>query len=99
MDKVMRRIVVHGRVQGVGFRFWTQSAAQHRGLDGWVRNLREGTVEALFAGPAQVVAEMIADCGRGPPAARVTRLDQFDAGEAELGLRGTENGFFELETP
>ena len=99
MDKVMRRVVVHGRVQGVGFRVWTQGAAQYRGLDGWVRNLRDGTVEALFAGRAEVVAEMIADCGRGPPAAHVTRLDQFDASETELALRGAQSGFFELETP
>ena len=46
------RVVIEGRVQGVWFRAWTVEAASGRGLDGWVRNRRDGTVEALFAGPA-----------------------------------------------
>lgn len=99
MQNVIRRVIIHGKVQGVGFRAWTRYAASRRGLDGWVRNRRDGTVEAVFAGPAEVVAMMIADCGYGPPAARVTRLDQFEAGEAELGLRRTGTGFVELESP
>ncbi len=44
MDKVIRRVVVHGRVQGVGYRAWTQYKARQRNLDGWVRNRRDGTV-------------------------------------------------------
>ncbi len=99
MDKMIRRVVVHGRVQGVGFRAWTQYKARQRDLDGWVRNLRDGTVEAVFAGPAEVVEAMIADCGRGPRLSQVTQVDQFDVSEAELGLRGPQRGFVEVETP
>jgi acylphosphatase len=99
MQNIIRRVVVHGKVQGVGFRAWTQYKAGRRDLDGWVRNLRDGTVEAVFAGPVEVVAAMIADCERGPRAALVIRIDQFDSGQAELALRGSEPRFVELETP
>jgi acylphosphatase len=98
MESVIRRVVVHGRVQGVGFRAWTRDEACVRGLDGWVRNRREGTVEAVFTGPAEVVSAMIEACRYGPSPAHVTRLDQFEAGEADLGLRGSYRGFAELPT-
>ena len=48
---IIRRVVVRGRVQGVGYRAWTEDTAILNGLDGWVRNRRDGTVEAVFAGP------------------------------------------------
>lgn len=70
---------IHGRVQGVWFRAWTQENATRRGLRGWVRNCDDGTVEALFAGPVAVVDEMIQACHRGPRAARVERIDQTPA--------------------
>ncbi|NNG05886.1 MAG: acylphosphatase [Inquilinus sp.] len=66
------RAVVSGRVQGVFFRGWTVRMAEARGLDGWVRNRRDGTVEALFAGPADAVGHMLADCWNGPDPACVT---------------------------
>ena len=65
------RVVISGRVQGVWFRGWTIQEASARGLDGWVRNRRDGTVEAVFAGEEAVVDDMVAACRRGPPAARV----------------------------
>ena len=75
------RVVIHGRVQGVWFRGWTIEAAQMRGLSGWVRNRRDGTVEAVFDGPDKVVADMIEACWQGPPAARVTDVEEFPFGE------------------
>ena len=68
------RAVIEGRVQGVWFRAWTCEQAVARGLDGWVRNRADGTVEALFAGPAEAVDDMIALCREGPPAARGTSV-------------------------
>ena len=65
---------ITGRVQGVWFRGWTVDEAIRLKLDGWVRNRRDGSVEALFAGPAQAVEQMIAACRRGPPAASVDDL-------------------------
>ena len=70
------RVVIHGRVQGVWFRGWTIEAAQMRGLSGWVRNRRDGTVEAVFDGPDETVADMIDACWQGPPAARVDHIDR-----------------------
>jgi acylphosphatase len=86
------RVVVHGRVQGVWFRAWTCEQAEKRGLSGWVRNRRNGTVEALFAGDDIKVEEMIAVCNDGPPRAQVTQLERF-AAEAP-----TEPGFRQLPT-
>lgn len=73
MKSVLVRI--EGRVQGVWYRGWTVQQASRRGLSGWVRNRRDGSVEALFSGPAEVVADMLNACQAGPPAARVTRID------------------------
>ena len=69
------RVVVSGRVQGVWYRGWTVDEALVRGLDGWVRNRRDGSVEAVFQGPAAAVAEMIAACHQGPPMARVVAVE------------------------
>ncbi len=62
---------ISGRVQGVWFRAWTAQQAVSLGLDGWVRNRRDGTVEALFSGEDAAVDQMIAVCHEGPRAARV----------------------------
>ena len=64
------RVVISGRVQGVWFRGWASGVARGYGLDGWIRNRRDGTVEAVFAGPADAVDDMVRECRRGPPAAR-----------------------------
>jgi len=76
------RVVIHGRVQGVWYRGWTVEEARARGLSGWVRNRRDGTVEAVFDGPEDAVADMIATCRRGPPAARVLEVEEFPSEEA-----------------
>ena len=68
---IARRLTISGRVQGVGFRYALADEARARQLSGWVRNRRDGTVEALVAGPEAEVEAMIAWARRGPPAARV----------------------------
>ncbi|MGH6815222.1 MAG: acylphosphatase [Hyphomicrobiaceae bacterium] len=65
---------IEGRVHGVGFRAWTEQIALDLQLDGWVRNRRDGTVEALFSGDPDAVSEMLRCCETGPPAARVVRV-------------------------
>jgi acylphosphatase len=69
------RVRIAGRVQGVGFRYWTEAMASRLGLSGWVRNRRDGSVEAVFSGPSDAVAEMLEFCRQGPPSARVDRID------------------------
>ncbi len=79
--KPVRRIVrvrVSGRVQGVWFRAWTEQEARARGLDGWVRNRRDGVVEAVFAGPPEAVEDMVRVCHDGPPYARVAGVERRD---------------------
>ncbi|MSO89742.1 MAG: acylphosphatase [Rhodospirillaceae bacterium] len=66
---------IAGRVQGVWFRGWTVDRANRRKVRGWVRNRRDGSVEALFIGPAAAVDEMVEHCRRGPPEARVDSID------------------------
>lgn len=86
MDVIVR-VVIRGRVQGVGYRAWTEMMAAERGVEGWVRNRRDGSVEALFAGAEEVVLIMIDLCREGPPGARVDAIDQLDAGADDLALR------------
>ena len=69
---------VHGRVQGVGFRWWAQRRARGLGLRGSVRNCADGTVEIAFAGDADSVAEMCATLQVGPSASIVTRLEELE---------------------
>ncbi len=78
-------VTIHGRVQGVAFRYWTRREAERLGLSGWVRNEPDGTVSALFAGPSAAVAAMLAACEHGPDAARVTRVLTRPADPAEAG--------------
>ena len=66
---------IEGRVQGVGYRAWVADTAAAVGLTGWVRNRRDGSVEAVFKGAAADVARMLRACERGPRAARVERVD------------------------
>ena len=95
---IIRRVVVRGRVQGVGYRAWTEDTAILNGLDGWVRNRRDGSVEALFAGLVEAVDGMIDACRRGPESARVDAIDVHAAGPAELAMRRGEDGFSVLPT-
>ena len=79
---IARRLVIAGRVQGVGFRYAFADEARMRGLGGWVRNRRDGRVEALVSGSAADVEAMIAWARVGPPAARVTAIDIEEANAA-----------------
>ncbi len=72
------RVVISGQVQGVWFRGWTVDEATARGLSGWVRNRRDGTVEAVFEGAPEAVDAMVEACWSGPPAARVVQVEPFD---------------------
>ncbi len=76
---IARRIIVGGRVQGVGFRHATVGAAQSCGVAGWVRNRADGTVEVFVQGDADAVARAVDWCRRGPPAARVTAVEVIEA--------------------
>ena len=73
---------IEGRVQGVYYRAWTYETATSLGLDGWVRNQDDGSVEAVFSGPPDIVAEMLERCKDGPPDARVTAVTVTDEGGA-----------------
>ena len=78
MSTVRRRVVVSGHVQGVFYRASCAERARARGLAGWVRNLPDGRVEAVFEGPPDDVEALIAWCRRGPAGARVERADIED---------------------
>jgi len=75
------RILVSGRVQGVGFRAFAQRQADRLGIDGWVRNLQDGRVEALAAGEAAAVAQFIEALRRGPLTARVAAVEVIEAAD------------------
>jgi acylphosphatase len=77
---------VHGFVQGVGFRFAVERTAQSRGVAGWVRNRRDGTVEAVFEGGPTEVDALVDFCRRGPRGAEIDHLDVV--AEAPEGLSG-----------
>jgi acylphosphatase len=83
MSAVIRHVTIRGLVQGVGYRAFVDDEAGARGLEGWVRNRRDGSVESLFAGPAEVVAAMIVACRRGPSSARVEAV-RDEAGNPEM---------------
>lgn len=72
------RLRIHGRVQGVWYRGWLVDEAERAGIDGWVRNRGDGTVEAVLAGEPGALRELIRRCHRGPPMARVTRIDEAE---------------------
>ena len=71
-----KRLVISGRVQGVGYRDWMARRARELGLDGWVRNRGDGTVEALIAGDVAAVEEMARLCRRGPRLAEVVSITE-----------------------
>ena len=75
------RVLVHGRVQGVGFRAWIHHQAQLHGLRGWVRNRRDGAVEAVFSGPDDLVEIMVRACAQGPRGSVVERIEPVETGE------------------
>jgi acylphosphatase len=93
------RATISGRVQGVGFRAWTQAEAEALGLRGFVRNRMSGDVEAVLAGPPQAVETLSRRLWRGPPAARVDRVTITQAGEGDLAaVGGRGSGFRQIAT-
>jgi len=74
MENIRVRLIIEGRVQGVWFRESTRKQAEVLGVQGWVRNRREGTVEVVAEGPEESVKKLVAWCHQGPPSARVSRV-------------------------
>ena len=85
-DRVRRRVLIAGRVQGVCFRQYAADEAVALGVSGWVRNLHDGRVEAVFEGPAELVDVAVAWCNHGPPHAAVDSVEAF--AEEPEGLTG-----------
>ncbi len=83
-NTLTRRVVVEGRVQGVGYRYFARTAALRLGVAGWVRNRADGSVEALLSGPADAVEALIAALRRGPPGARVLSVELVEKDELEV---------------
>src|ERR1700692_1422318 len=96
--QVIRHITFRGRVQGVGYRAFVEYEALTRGIEGWVRNRRDGTVEAVFAGPEKSVNEMIETCRHGPLPAHVDAINQREATSDELKARAPGEMFSVLRT-
>jgi acylphosphatase len=81
------RVRIAGDVQGVGYRYWAEEMAHGLRLAGWVRNRRDGSVEAVFAGTEESVAEMLRRCRDGPAAAAVAAVEVLEeGGEAPGGF-------------
>ena len=87
------RLTITGRVQGVGYRDWAITTGRRLDLTGWVRNRRDGAVEALVVGEEDAVGQMIEACRRGPPLARV---DEIDVDPVDLDI--LPDGFTQLPT-
>ncbi len=98
MSGTIRRVTIRGRVQGVGYRAFVEHQAMTLKIAGWVRNRRDGSVEALFAGAADVVSEMVGLCRRGPSYAHVDAVQEETAGADELNLRRAGEWFSVLPT-
>ena len=98
MSRAILQVMIRGRVQGVGYRAWVEYQATASGLEGWVRNRRDGAVEALFAGSPKHVADMVALCRHGPPSARVDNVTSETASADELNLRRAGEAFSVLPT-
>ena len=95
---IIRHVLVKGRVQGVGYRVWTEHEAIRRGLAGWVRNRGDGSVEAVFSGSPDDVTAMIEALRQGPPGSRVEAIDQRDGDADELALARSGERFSVLST-
>ena len=91
-------VTIRGRVQGVGFRAFIERQALERGLDGWVRNRRDGSVEAVFAGAATAVEAMLEVCRQGPLGAKVEALDVREEEAAGLIPSSRPAGFYVMPT-
>jgi acylphosphatase len=89
---VRRRVLVRGRVQGVGFRYAVVDRAQSRGVAGWVRNRADGAVETVFEGESDAVDELVRFCRQGPRGSEVESVEV--ASEEPEGLRSFEVRYY-----
>jgi acylphosphatase len=98
MTGSLRQVVIRGRVQGVGYRAWVEHEATAHDLEGWVRNRRDHSVEALFAGPDDAVTDMIAQCRRRPALANVESVEEKPGQPDALNMRFKGERFSVLPT-
>jgi acylphosphatase len=96
--KKLVHLVVSGKVQGVGYRAFVEREAEVLGLEGWVRNRRDGCVEAITEGDGDAVQKLIKACWQGPPSALVRRVDVSDGDPKLLELRPSGQKFAMLPT-
>lgn len=94
----IKRLMIRGTVQRIGFRVWIEREAMSLGLKGWVRNRRDGTVEVLLAGSQPMIATMIERCRKGPPLAKVQSIEIEDAAPLDLGHRRPGEDFSLIAT-
>ncbi|HRD94277.1 MAG TPA: acylphosphatase [Accumulibacter sp.] len=94
-EVICRNLRIRGRVQGVGYRWSLCAEADRLGLAGWVRNRRDGSVEALVCGPVEAVDALVLWAHRGPSMARVDSVLSNEGNAAELGTRA---GFAQIAT-
>ena len=95
---VIFAVMIRGQVQGVGYRAWAEITALELGVEGWIRNCRDGAVEAVFAGTEEAVLTMIELCRDGPAGARVAAVDQREADAKDLAFRRPGDMFSVLPT-
>ena len=95
MQKKARvHLIIHGYVQGIFYRASTRETALSLGLSGWVRNMTDGSVEALFEGPVENLHDAVEWCRQGPPGAKVTRIDEkWSDSKAEFDSFEINHGF------
>ena len=98
MSTAIAYVIVCGQVQGVGYRAFVEDEAALRGLEGWVRNRRDGTVEAVFSGAADDVKQMTEACRKGPWSAKVENVDCREGGPELLAQRRPGEKFSVLST-
>jgi acylphosphatase len=98
MSEAIRHVRVRGQVQGVGFRMFVEDAAAMHGVAGWVRNRRDGSVEAVFAGTPEAVRAVVEACRRGPRGGCVEALDENEGNAELLARRGPGERFSVLRT-
>ncbi len=96
--RAILHVIIRDRVQGVGYRAWLEHQAMAAHLEGWVRNRRDGSVEAVFAGSPKVAAEMVALCRHGPPSAKVESVLNQPTNDDLLGMRHAGEAFSVLPT-
>ena len=94
----IKRLMIRGVVQKIGFRVWAEREALGLGLKGWVRNRRDGSVEVLIAGPPPAMAQMIERCWKGPPLAKIESIDVEDAVPLDLAHRRPGEAFSLIAT-